>query len=189
VPNNGLIRFRVLLNKENVLVTSPEALKEILVARSDDFKQPHLGQVLLRNGLGDGLLAVDGEIHKRQRKALTPAFSFRHIKDLYPVFWKKGCQVVDAIAATSAGAGSTVQNIMPWASRVTLDVIGLACIGQDFDTVRNPEAEINQIYHRMAAAEPPFLLWDQIGFTPPIEYLFYLPLPAMKLVRSAAKKM
>lgn len=37
MPNSGLIRYRVLWNQERIFVTSPEALKEILVTRVYDF--------------------------------------------------------------------------------------------------------------------------------------------------------
>jgi cytochrome P450 len=85
-PNNGLIRFRVLLNEERVLLTSPQALREVLVTKAYVFQKLEKPQSLFRALLGNGLLAAEGDVHHEQRKAIAPAFSFRHIKDLYPVF-------------------------------------------------------------------------------------------------------
>jgi cytochrome P450 len=85
-PNEGLIRFRVLMNEERVLLTSPRALREVLVTKAYVFEKLEKPQSLFRALLGNGLLAAEGEEHQAQRKAIAPAFSFRHIKDLYPVF-------------------------------------------------------------------------------------------------------
>ncbi|KAL2351287.1 cytochrome P450 [Cryomyces antarcticus] len=132
VPNDGLIRYKFLFNKERVLLTSPKALGEVLVTKNYEFiKPPHLRSGLGRI-LGIGILLAEGEEHKRQRKLLSPAFAFRHVKDLYPLFWSKSIESVAAMTASIKQASGTTEkpsNIIEignWASRATLDIIGLA---------------------------------------------------------------
>jgi cytochrome P450 len=60
---------------------------------------------------------------QKQRKDLMPAFAFRHVKNLYPVFWTKSVELVDAV--TSESRTSSV-DISAWASRAALDIIGVA---------------------------------------------------------------
>ena len=55
-----------------------------------------------------------------------PAFSFRHVKDLYPVFWAKSMEMMRAISVQVTAAGVTDVEVNGWASRDTLDIIGLA---------------------------------------------------------------
>ena len=50
--------------------------------------------------MGIGILLAEGDEHKTQRKNLMPAFAYRHIKDLYPVFWSKSRDLVDHLSAT-----------------------------------------------------------------------------------------
>ncbi len=72
---------------------------------------------------------------QRQRKNLMPAFAFRHVKDLYPVFWEKSTKLVNGLmsVAQKEGKGSVesiddaaIIEIAGWSSRATLDIIGVA---------------------------------------------------------------
>jgi len=63
-----------------------------------------------------------------QRKNLSPAFHFRHIKELYPIFWAKSPDVVHAIQKhlkTATESNLSVE-IGEWGNRATLDIIGVA---------------------------------------------------------------
>ena len=77
-----------------------------------------------------------------------PAFSFRHVKDLYPIFWNKSQEMNDRISAEmkSSTDSSSVIEVRDWASRATLDIIGLAGMGKDFDALANPDNELNETY-------------------------------------------
>lgn len=41
----------------------------------------------------EGLLTVEGDDHRRQRKIIAPAFTTQHIKSLTPFFFEKAEQV------------------------------------------------------------------------------------------------
>ncbi len=88
---------------------------------------------------------------QRQRKLLMPAFAFRHVKDLYPIFWSKSQEMTDRIVKTTETSpdGSIVIEIREWASRATLDIIGVAGMGKDFDSLTNPENALFQTYKRI----------------------------------------
>ena len=55
-----------------------------------------------------------------------PAFSFRHVIDLHPVFWAKSRELVEAVSAQIEASGVADVEVNGWASRATLDIIGLA---------------------------------------------------------------
>jgi cytochrome P450 len=153
VPNDGVLYYRWLFNESRVLVTSPKALGEVLVQRSYDFVKPERLRSGLGRLLGVGILLAEGDEHKRQRKMLMPAFSFRHIKDLYPIFWNKSKEMTDQISTTIANDPdkSSVIEIREWSSRATLDIIGLAGMGRDFDSLANPDNELNETYKSIFA--------------------------------------
>lgn len=82
-----------------------------------------------------------------------PAFSFRHVKDLYPIFWSKSCHLVRNLGAEITEKMSSdpskpfaVVEIANWASRATLDIIGVAGLGKDFNALDDPETELNRTY-------------------------------------------
>ncbi|KAJ4298898.1 hypothetical protein N0V90_004141 [Kalmusia sp. IMI 367209] len=148
VPNDGVLYYRWLFNEPRILITNPKALAEVLVQRSYEFVKPGRVRRGVARLLGVGILLAEGDEHKRQRRALMPAFAFRHIKDLYSVFWNKSTEMTDAIsnALKTDPIGSDVVEIRDWASRATLDIIGLAGMGQDFNAIADPTNELNVTY-------------------------------------------
>ncbi|OQU94407.1 hypothetical protein CLAIMM_00766 [Cladophialophora immunda] len=155
-PSDGLIRLRDLFNSDQILVTSPKALAEILVNKPYDYPKPERSREFLRTGLGDGLVVAEGEYHKFQRKYATPSFSFRHVKDLYPLFWDKAMKMTKAIEDEIFDPQETVTNIEGklvgitdierWVPRATLDIIGVAGLGRDFNTLENPDDKMATLY-------------------------------------------
>ena len=94
-----------------------------------------------------GLLLAEGEMHRRQRKQLTPAFSYRHVKDLVPLFWRFSMHLIRAVEKQRDIATGRVI-ILPneWASRGTLDIIGQAGLGRNFNAIDTPEDGLAKAY-------------------------------------------
>ncbi|KAL2835562.1 cytochrome P450 [Aspergillus pseudoustus] len=154
IPNRGLIRYYLPGNQERVLVTSVEALNDILVAKAGDFTKPAAVRSRLSLIAGNGLLLSEGEVHKAQRKALMPAFSFRHVKNLYPVFWAKAVEMAECIEGKFLASGDDVdrppiQEIRNWATRATLDIVGAAALGHDFGSLRTAHNALLKQYRLM----------------------------------------
>lgn len=152
-----------MLNSERLLILSPKALSEVLTTKCYDFEKPKQVVRGLGRVLGIGVLLAEGEEHKFQRKNLMPAFAFRHVKDLYPVFWGKSKEVaramskeVEANVGRSQESDSKIDSISAdqgvliaanWASRATLDIIGVAGMGQDFGAIANPHTTLSETYN------------------------------------------
>ena len=68
IPNNGLLHFRGWFNKSVLVCTSPEILKAALSEHPYDYEKPSQFITLLRRILGDGLILVEGDVHRFQRK-------------------------------------------------------------------------------------------------------------------------
>lgn len=64
VPNNGLIRIYLKGVRERLLVTSPQALSEILVTKASHFAKPAFVRQRLHYVTGNGLLLAEGDEHK-----------------------------------------------------------------------------------------------------------------------------
>lgn len=155
IPNEGLIRLRGFFNAEALCITTPQAIAEVLVTKNYDFIKPPRAAKFLARILGDGLVVVEGDVHKFQRKHIQPSFSFRHIKELYPIFWQKSLDVADRIktdlvTGTSSGI-SGVSDLAFWAPKVTLDIIGGAAMGHDFHAINHNDDELAQLYEQLMA--------------------------------------
>lgn len=155
-----------MFNKERLLITSPKALGEVLTTKSYVFIKPQLLRSGLGRILGYGLLLAEGDEHrvgtvlvdidradedlKTQRKNLMPAFNYRHIKDLYPTFWSKSRELVAELKKElDKIAPDNVVEIGSWFSRATLDIIGVAGLGQDFGALQNPNTELSTTYRKV----------------------------------------
>lgn len=81
-----------------------------------------------------------------------PAFNFRHIKDLYPIFWSKSRELVESLEnEIDRRAPDNVAEVADWASRASLDIIGVAGLGQDFGALQDPHTELNTTYRKIFA--------------------------------------
>jgi len=146
------------------MVTTPRAIGEVLTTKNYDFIKPAQVQSGLGRLLGIGVLLAEGDEHKIQRRNLMPAFAFRHLKNLYPTFWEKSCAAVKAmtvdIKEKEAGKGAEIITedaekgekgvayieAGSWASRATLDIIGVAGLGKDFGAIDDPDTLLNHTY-------------------------------------------
>lgn len=114
-----------------------------------------------------------------------PAFSFRHIKDLYPTFWTKSVEMVKAIGQVAqTGAANTGQEkgeptpiieVADWASRVTLDIIGVAGMGQDFGALQDPNTELNKTYRAIFSPNAQARILGILGFFIPFFIVRMIP--------------
>jgi cytochrome P450 len=120
-------------------------------------------------------------LHQRQRKNLNPAFAFRHIKELYPIFWSKSSELVHALILNSeavdpAGEKSSAPiDVNEWASRATLDIIGIAGLGQDFHSIRDPTTELIRTYKKIFSLGPRARLIRLLSFLLPTWLMRNLP--------------
>jgi len=197
------MRYLGLFNLERVLVTGPKALSEVLVTKNYHFQKPHAMRYSLGRVLGVGLLLAEGEEHKFQRKNLMPAFAFRHTKDLYPVFWTKTREVVqamtrdilaDAVNQPSPSSPdpekaqkSAVIEAGSWASRVTLDIIGVAGLGHDFGAIANPNSELNETYRHVFQPSSQAQLMAILGQFLPEWILVRLPVKRNEDINAASQ--
>lgn len=197
IPNNGLIRYTHLFNRERLLITTPKALAEVLTTKSYDFVKPELLRSGIGRILGIGILFAEGDEHKAQRRHLAPAFNFRHIKELYPIFWAKSREMITTIEKEQTKeAPKTPVEVGEWASRATLDIIGVAGMGQDFNSIADPNTDLNKTYRTIFQPNRGAQILGMLQFFIPGWILRALPLKhndnivaASKLARETSRQL
>jgi cytochrome P450 len=207
VPNDGVIRYLGIFNQERLLLASPQALRDVLVTNNYDFHKPVQIRYTIGRILGIGILFAEGDEHKHQRRNLSPAFTFRHIKDLYPVFWNKAREVTRAmteqvlIDTAKEPANQAHEEADPqekpkdgafmevggWASRVTLDIIGVAGLGRDFGGIKDPSNGLTKTYLKLLKPSREAQLLILLSLFIPGWLVTILPLRRNEDVQQAAK--
>ncbi|OSX56492.1 hypothetical protein POSPLADRAFT_1159998 [Postia placenta MAD-698-R-SB12] len=133
--------YRGFVGGHRLMTTDPAAVSHIM-GRAYDYPKPEFVRDSLASMASgrEGLLTVEGEVHRRQRKILNPAFSTTHIRTLSPFFWVKAAQLrnmwLSIVDASSSDKEDGVRiDILPWLNRATLDVIGEAGFGYRFNSL------------------------------------------------------
>ena len=125
--------------------------------RTYDFEKPWRARDFLARIIGFGLILSEGQAHRKQRRALTPAFNIKNIRALYGLMWEKTGLLLDELetemrSAPFDDAGKGKVEMSVWASRLTLDIIGPAAMGRDFRSLHNPENKVADSF--LAILEP-----------------------------------
>ena len=116
-----------LLHQNVVFMIGPEANHHILVANSSNFgwREGHLRELI--PFLGDGLLTIDGEFHRRSRQIMLPAFHHRQITRSIDVILE---EIERALSLWHVDAGL---DLYLWTRRLALRVAMRAIFGLDPD--------------------------------------------------------
>lgn len=121
--------YKGFLGGYRLITTDFSAISHIL-AHSERFQKPDfVRENLAAMGAGlESVLTTEGDVHARQRKILTPAFTSTHVKTLHPMFWAKATELLERWSqlANDQKRSHLTVDILPWLSKATLDVIGLA---------------------------------------------------------------
>ncbi|KAF9765091.1 hypothetical protein IL306_002679 [Fusarium sp. DS 682] len=147
VPNDGLLRYLGFFNAERIVLTSRESLHEVLVTKNYSFTKPASLRETAAWFLGLGLILSEGDAHKMQRRSMNPAFAPRNVKELYPLFWDKTWQMIERITAGQVASDNGTVEVEEWASRITLDLIGIAGLGKDFGVIHDAKNDLVKAYN------------------------------------------
>ncbi|TNY21015.1 putative cytochrome P450 [Rhodotorula diobovata] len=167
------VRFQAFFGKQRLLLFDPAALNHVLVTHAYEYPRPEEARSALAMILGKGVLFVDGDDHRRHRRVMNPAFAPAHMRNLVPVFfkhanylrdilgdlvrtgapdgsaWKDEAQRVAYEAEKKEGTEETVQDVMKWMNRVTLDIIGEAGFGYEFNSLSLQHNAFGRVFSSM----------------------------------------
>ncbi|KAG9074358.1 hypothetical protein FS749_014094 [Ceratobasidium sp. UAMH 11750] len=135
------MRYWGFFGSYQLLTIDMRAMNYIMSHSSTFFKAERNRQGLARI-LGQGLLAADYETHKRQRRIMNPAFGQPQIRELAPIFCEKSNQLRDILLdQMSNNLEGTTIDVLQWLSYATLDIIGVAGFGYEFNSLRDGDED------------------------------------------------
>ncbi|KXT03307.1 hypothetical protein AC579_7081 [Pseudocercospora musae] len=188
IPNDGLIRYFGLWNEERLFATSPDAVKDLLVKQPYAFVKPHLQFVLADNVTSTGLLILEGDVHRRARKAFNTAFNAERVDKSYPVMLNGVMQLVDKIAEQTAQdtdskpAGQT--SILRGVSAASVDIFGVWGLSRPFNALAEKPRSIGKAYIELLKTTKRGQLTLDVAAKIGPELALKLPLRAVKTMRS-----
>ena len=122
-----------------ILFSDPEAIEQLLVTQAAKYRSREINHSAMEF-LGDGLLNIDGELHRRDRAVIQPAFSRRQVESYAGIMLE---QAEALLAGWRAGAVVSMHAEMQLltlgiAARAFFDIDlrhESAALGQAFSTV------------------------------------------------------
>ncbi|KAL1706309.1 cytochrome P450 [Schizophyllum commune] len=116
----NVVKYNAAFGEQRLLVNDPKALHYIMQSagygfvRTEDKKEP------MRTLIGKGILTVEGDDHKRQRRIMLPSFGSIQANTFVPSFAAKAAQVnpilamADMIAKSMPDDKGTIVDIPSW---------------------------------------------------------------------------
>lgn len=98
------------------MCNDPSLVRRVLQERPDDFPKSDRIREGLAPLLGQSVFVTNGEMWKRQRRIIDPAFEGGRLKDTFPAMWAAG-------EAAVARMGTGVVEVEEFASHAAADVI------------------------------------------------------------------
>ncbi|KAJ5087474.1 cytochrome P450 [Penicillium angulare] len=156
-PNDGLLRIYSALSGEALLVTSPAAIRDMLAVNCFDFAHQDLVKISIKRFTGSNLGFLSNDDYKAcklygchvHRKHMLPAFTIPHIRTLTGIFWDKAHEMVGCMSRDFRADPSARVNFREYVSRATLDNIGMAGMGHDFQTLKQPNNDLRSHYRKL----------------------------------------
>ncbi|KAB8227686.1 cytochrome P450 [Aspergillus alliaceus] len=148
-PNDGLLRIYSTLSGEALLVTSPPAIRDMLTVNAFDFAHQDLVKIAIKRFTGSNLGFLSNDEFKLHRKNMMPAFTVPHVRKLTSIFWAKAQEMVHCMSNELRADPFARINFREYVSRATLDNIGLAGMGHDFQTLKQPDNDLRSHYRKL----------------------------------------
>nr|QEP49721.1 11-oxo-beta-amyrin 30-oxidase [Inonotus obliquus] len=171
------------------MLTDPRAVAHFYSKQTFTYVQSNFGKRMVANLVGRGLLWSDGESHRRQRKALTPAFSNAAIRSLTPVFFDSAYKVKTAwdTLVMSSNTDEAIINVQKWMNCVALDSIGIAGFGHEFGALHGEHSAVEEVFDSFGSAPPMAMIILLLGALLPI--ILRIPDRRTRMIKKLHKTM
>ena len=91
--------------------------------------------------------------------------------------WEKSIQLTEVLKRDGlAGRDSAVIELSPWASKATLDIIGIAGLGRKFDTLIKAQDPLQQLYEELTDPSLEKVTFGMLNIIFGREVVRYMPL-------------
>lgn len=184
-PDQDLVALDAF--RRHILVAKPRLLADLFSHKCYDFAKPRRIASFLRLIIGEGLITLEEDNHKFLRKNTLPAFHARHITDLYPMMWTKAGILTRKLrseianGATGESKGSAVLELTAWASKVTLDIIGIAGMGREINAVEKSSDPLQELYEELLEPDREKIVFSALNLAFGFSLIKLLPWKMNKL--------
>ncbi|TFY80532.1 hypothetical protein EWM64_g3485 [Hericium alpestre] len=134
----------------NKLFTVDLKAINFILSHDLEFHRSEMIKFAIGELVGDGLVAVQGAEHRKQREVLNPTFGPLPIRALTPIFVDKASELRDIwmskyAAAEKLGVKRLQIDLLEWFGKTALDIIGQAGFDYAFNALSSPDDQPNEM--------------------------------------------
>lgn len=177
----SVYRVPAPLGSTRVILTDPKAIAHFYSVETWTYVQTKLARVAIEGLLGRGLLWAEGESHKRQRKAISPAFSNIAIRRLTSIFYDSVYQLKTSWDNQLAVVDFATIDVQKWMNHVSLDSIGIAGFSHDFGSLEGKYSAVAEVFDAMGHVKPGIVTAAALFFGHIFPFLWRLPTETRRL--------
>ncbi|PIL36501.1 cytochrome P450 [Ganoderma sinense ZZ0214-1] len=177
----SVYRVPAPLGRTQVVLTDPKAIAHFYSVETWTYVQTKLARVAIEGLLGRGLLWAEGESHKRQRKAISPAFSNIAIRRLTSVFYDSVYKLKTNWDNQLSSVDFATIDVQKWMNHVSLDSIGIAGFSHDFGSLEGRPSAVAEVFDAMGHVKPGILTAAALFFGNVFPFLWRLPTETRRL--------
>jgi cytochrome P450 len=123
---------RRLLWRRTFVVNEPNGVRHVLLDNAQNYKKSELSRRILEPGLGRGLITTDGELWRRHRRIMAPAFDPRSVAGYAPVMTEV---TEEMLAQWDALPERSEVDVAVAMMHTTLHIISRAMFSSDSDEI------------------------------------------------------
>ncbi|KAG7096289.1 hypothetical protein E1B28_003736 [Marasmius oreades] len=166
----------MILGRKKTVLLDPKAISNFYVKETSVYVGTPFSKKFIARIFGKGLLWAEGESHRRQRKALTPAFSNAALRRLTAVFYDSAYKLkTHWDNQLENHPDGDVIEVQDWMNHVALDSIGIAGFSHDFGSLDGKPSSVVHAFESLGTA--PSTTFGRILFLLSFVFpwLFYVP--------------
>ncbi|KAJ7153438.1 cytochrome P450 [Mycena crocata] len=120
------MKIHAFFGSPSIYSVDTKAIHHILL-HTEIYQKTEPTRYFLRRISGPGIVTVDGDIHKQQRRIVNPAFGSPQVRELTGIFVQTANQLRDIWTAQAEEKdGMARVEAVSWLNKASLDIIGLA---------------------------------------------------------------
>ncbi|KAF9070794.1 cytochrome P450 [Rhodocollybia butyracea] len=172
-----IFKVPLALGRSKVVLCDPRAISSFYSKETFVYVGTPIAKWFIGNVFGKGLLWAEGEDHRRQRKALAPAFTNAAIRRLISVFFDSGYKLKTHwdILIENQADGCPIIEVQSWMSRIALDSIGIAGFSHDFGSLDGKQCTVADAFENLSTGDSS--VFESILFLLSIMFPFLRNLP------------
>ncbi|KAK7023648.1 hypothetical protein VNI00_016610 [Paramarasmius palmivorus] len=172
-----------------VILCDLRAIRDFYAKETWTYVGTPFSKRLLGN-FGKGILWAEGEGHRRQRKALSPAFSNVGIRRLTSVFYDSAYKLKthwdNELINQQNGV---IIEVQAWMNRVAIDSIGIAGFSHDFGALDGKVSPVVAAFESLGSARPSTLARINFLLSSVIPVLSYIPTERSRMFEELKRSM